>query len=72
MEIPYPRREEEIQMLVEQSLILLVLQAEVLEELVSQPHQLVHSDILLLYTTLHTIFAVIGGLKSFSWAGALV
>ena len=48
MEIPYPRREEEIQMLVEQSLILLVLQAEVLEELVSQPHQLVHSDILLL------------------------
>lgn len=44
----HPRVEEKINVLVEQGLVLLVSSAEVLEELMSKLHDLLHSDVLTL------------------------
>ena len=46
--VEYPGCEEEFQMFVQKRLVLLVTAAEVLEELVSQPHELVHAIVALL------------------------
>ena len=44
----YARSEEKVDVFVQQSLILTISQAKVLQELVSQSHKVVHSNILLL------------------------
>lgn len=43
--LAYARIQEQIQLLVQQHLILLIPQAEVLQEIVRQSHQLVHSNV---------------------------
>lgn len=43
--------EEQLQLLMKQTLVTLVVEAEALQELMSQPHQLVHPGVLLLQTT---------------------
>ena len=44
----HPRSKEEINVFVQQSLIVDIPQAEVLEELVRQPHEFIHPDVFLL------------------------
>ena len=44
----YSRREEQFQMLVQKRLVLLVATTKVLQELVSQSHELVHTIVALL------------------------
>lgn len=48
---PHPRVQEQVDVLVEKSLVLLVAGAEVLQELVSQFHDLLHSDVFTLSQT---------------------
>lgn len=46
--LSHPRVEEQVDVFVEQSLVLLVPCTEVLEELMSQLHDLLHADVLAL------------------------
>ena len=48
LRLQQPRRQEQLNVFVEERLILSVAQAKVLQELVGQPHELVHPYVLLL------------------------
>ena len=48
----YPRGEEEVEVFVKQDLVGMVSEAEALQELVGQPHDLVHPNIIILQSEL--------------------